>query len=114
MPPDKTRTKRFAHTKIVMGRREKPSGSLFTAHASFTGGDMEKGIPAKKALIDSYGEGEQRKQHSVIAKLIGARWEMEDVLLSPNGSAVLSAQERMRLSSLMGAIDNIVRRIEKR
>jgi hypothetical protein len=93
-----------------MSRREKPSGSLFAAHASFTGGDMEKGIPA----IDSYGEGEQRKQHSVIAKLSGARWEMEDVLLSPNGSAVLSAQERMRLSSLMGAIDNIVRRIEKR
>lgn len=82
----------------------------------FTGGDMEKGIPAKKALIDSYGtaEGEQRTQCSVIAKLIGARWEMEDVLLSPNGSAVLSAQERTRLSTLMGAIDNIVRRIEKR
>jgi microcompartment protein CcmK/EutM len=105
-----------AHAHFVTNRREKLFGSLFAAHARFTGGDMEKTIPAKKALIDQFrtAEGEHRTESSVIAKLIGARWEMEDVLLSPNGSAILSAQERSRLSTLMGAIDNIVRRIEKR
>jgi len=39
---------------------------------------------------------------------------MEDVLLSSNASTVLSAQERVRLSTLVGAIDKIVRQIEER
>ena len=58
-------------------------------------------------------EGKQRKRTRVIAKLVGARCEVEDVLLSSSASAVLLAQERARLSTLMGALDNIVRRIEK-
>ena len=57
-------------------------------------------------------EGKQRKRTRVIAKLVGARCEVEDVLLSSSASAVLLAQERVRLSTLMGALDNIVRRIE--
>ena len=57
---------------------------------------------------------EQRRRAGVIAKLIGARCEVEDVLLSSGASTVLSAQERTRLSILMKVIDNIVRRIEGR
>jgi hypothetical protein len=57
-------------------------------------------------------EGKQRRRRIVIAKLVGARCEVEDVLLSANGSTVLSASERVRLSTLMAAIDNIVQRIE--
>jgi hypothetical protein len=55
----------------------------------------------------------QRRRAGVIAKLIGARCELEDVLLSSGASTVLPAQERARLSILMKVIDNIVRRIEK-
>ncbi|HKB98550.1 MAG TPA: hypothetical protein VKD23_07180 [Terriglobales bacterium] len=58
-------------------------------------------------------EGKKRRRTRVIAKLVGARCEVEDVLLSSSASAVLLAQERVRLSTLMGALDNIVRRIEK-
>ena len=77
---------------------------------------MAKDNVAQNAFIELYGSAEvrQQKRYNVIAKLVGARCEMEDVLLSSNGSAVLSAQERTRLSTLMGAIDNIVRGIEKR
>lgn len=63
--------------------------------------------------LSGAAEGKQRRRRSVIAKLIGARCEVEDVLLSPNGSTVLSASERVRLSVLMAAIDNIVQRIEE-
>jgi hypothetical protein len=48
----------------------------------------------------------------VIAKLLGARCEVEDVLLSSSSAAVLSEQERVRLFTLTGTIDDIVRRIE--
>ena len=58
-------------------------------------------------------DGKQRRRAGVIAKLIGARCEVEDVLLSSGASKVLPAQERARLSILMKVIDNIVRRIEK-
>ena len=80
------------------------------------GGDMgEDRNPLQKLFIERCGivDGKQRRRTSVIAKLVGARCEVEDVLLSSSGSTVLSAQERVRLSNLMGAIDNIVRRIEK-
>jgi hypothetical protein len=75
----------------------------------------EDSNPLQKLFIERCGivEGKQRRRTSVIAKLVGARCEVEDVLLSSSGSTVLSAQERVRLSNLMGAIDNIVRRIEK-
>ncbi|MGA2353632.1 MAG: hypothetical protein ABSG02_03995 [Terriglobales bacterium] len=63
--------------------------------------------------VSGAAEGKQRRRRSVIAKLVGARCEVEDVLLSPNGSTVLSASERVRLSVLMAAIDNIVQRIEE-
>jgi hypothetical protein len=77
---------------------------------------MEKDSALHSAFMDPYRtpEGKQRKQYRVIAKLIGARCEMEDVLLSSNASTVLSAQERVRLSTLVGAIDKIVRQIEER
>jgi hypothetical protein len=69
---------------------------------------------SSKTLMELCGtaEGKQRRRRSVIAKLVGARCEVEDVLLSPNGTTVLSASERVRLSILMAAIDNIVQRIE--
>ncbi len=57
-------------------------------------------------------DGRQRRTR-VIAKLVGARCEVEDVLLSAGGSMVLTVQERVRLSFLMKVIDNIVRRIEE-
>jgi len=68
-----------------------------------------------KTLVELCGtaESKQRKQTGVIAKLVGARCEVEDVLLSSNGCAVLSAEERVRLSILMAGIDDIVRRIEE-
>jgi len=70
---------------------------------------------SSKTFLELRGtaEGKQRRRSSVIAKLVGARCEVEDVLLSPNGSTVLSAAERVRLSILMAAIDNIVQRIEE-
>jgi hypothetical protein len=58
-------------------------------------------------------DDKQQRRTGVIAKLVGARCEVEDVLLSSGASTVLSAQERVRLSILMGAIDHIVRRIEE-
>ncbi len=69
----------------------------------------------RKTLIESRGKEEvkARKRSQVISKLIGARWEVEDVLLSSTGSGILSAQDRGRLNVLMGAIDNIVRRVER-
>ncbi len=71
----------------------------------------------RTALIESRGgrEGKEkeRKRSRVISKLIGARWEVEDVLLVSTGSGILSSKERSRLSILMGAIDNIVRRVER-
>jgi hypothetical protein len=69
----------------------------------------------QKAFIDIRGnkEGKERRRSRVIAKLIGARCEVEDVLLSSGDCSVLSAQERTRLCLLMGAIDNIVRRVEQ-
>jgi hypothetical protein len=78
------------------------------------GGDMKED-GTQKALMDLRGttEGKERRKSRVISKLIGARCEMEDVLLSSSGSSILSSQERLRLGVLMGAIDNIVRRIEE-
>ena len=69
-----------------------------------------------KTFIELRGtaEGQQRTRSCVIAKLVGARCEVEDVLLSPNGSTVLLAPERVRLSILMVDIDDIVRRTECR
>jgi hypothetical protein len=58
-------------------------------------------------------EAKERKRTKVISKLIGARSEVEDVLLCSNDSTVLSSQERLRLSILMWTIDNIVRRVEQ-
>jgi hypothetical protein len=68
-----------------------------------------------KTFIELRGtaEGRQRKRSGVIAKLVGARCEVEDVLLSSTGSAVLLVPERDRLSVLMVVIDDIVRRIEQ-
>ena len=77
------------------------------------GGDMEEDI-TKKALMELRGniEGKERRRSRLISKLIGARCEVEDVLLSSSGSSILSSQERLRLCVLMAAIDNIVRRVE--
>ena len=76
---------------------------------------MEEDHALQKPFVELSGteESKQRRRACVIAKLVGARCEVEDVLLSSNGSAVLSAQERVRLSGLMVAIDNILRRIEE-
>jgi hypothetical protein len=81
---------------------------------SHMGGDMKEDS-TQKALMDLRGtiEGKERRKSRVISKLIGARCEVEDVLLSSSGSSILSLQERLRLGVLMGAIDNIVRRIEE-
>ena len=81
---------------------------------SHMGGDMKEDS-TQKALMDLRGtiEGKERRKSRVISKLIGARCEVEDVLLSSSGSTILSLQERDRLGVLMGAIDNIVRRIEE-
>jgi hypothetical protein len=69
---------------------------------------------AEQALMELRGtiEGKERRRSKLISKLIGARCEVEDVLLSSSGSTILSAQERLRLCVLMAAIDNIVRRVE--
>jgi len=58
-------------------------------------------------------DGKRQRRTVVIAKLVGARCEVEDVLLSPRGSTVLTTSERVRLSILMRTINNIVRRIEE-
>lgn len=58
-------------------------------------------------------EVRQRWRTGVVAKLLGARSEVEDVLLSSSSSVVLLAQERVRLLDLVGAVENIVRRIEE-
>jgi len=58
-------------------------------------------------------DDKRQRRTSVIAKLVGARCEVEDVLLSAGGSTVLTVQERVNLSFLMKAIDNIVQRIEE-
>ena len=78
------------------------------------GGDMEEDV-TKKALMELRGttEGKERRRSRLISKLIGARCEVEDVLLSSSGSSILSSQERLRLCVLMAAIDNIVRRVEQ-
>ena len=77
-------------------------------------GDMNEDIK-QKAFIDLRGnkEGKESRRSRVIAKLIGARCEVEDVLLSSGGCSILSSEERTRLCTLMGAIDNIVRRVEQ-
>jgi hypothetical protein len=77
------------------------------------GGDMEENS-SKKALMEPRGtvEGKERRRSKLISKLIGARCEVEDVLLSSSGSSILSSQERLRLCFLMAAIDSIVRRVE--
>jgi len=58
-------------------------------------------------------DDKRQRRTGVIAKLVGARCEVEDVLLSAGGSTVLTVQERVNLSFLMKAIDNIVQRIEE-
>jgi hypothetical protein len=75
---------------------------------------MEQDI-TQKALMELRGtiEGKERRRSRLISKLIGARCEVEDVLLSSSGSSILSSQERLRLCVLMAAIDNIVRRVEQ-
>jgi hypothetical protein len=73
------------------------------------GGDMGE----DNALPKTTAEGKQRRRSAVIAKLVGARSEVEDVLLSSNRSMVLLTSERVRLSILMVEIDDIVRRIEE-
>lgn len=77
-------------------------------------GDMKENIK-QKPFVDLRGnrEGKERGRLRVIAKLIGARCEVEDVLISSGGCSVLSSQERTHLCILMGAIDNIVRRVEQ-
>jgi hypothetical protein len=77
-------------------------------------GDMEEDIKQKPfAALRGNKEGKERRRSRVIAKLIGARCEVEDVLISSGGCSVLSSQERTRLCILMCAIDNIVRRVEQ-
>ncbi len=71
--------------------------------------ELQKTAVALCEIADS----KQRRRAGVIAKLIGARCEVEDVLLSSRASAVLPTQERAKLSILMKVIDNIVRRIEQ-
>ena len=77
---------------------------------------MGKDNTVQETFVEPSGtaEGKQRSRTRVIAKLVGARCEVEDVLLSSSGCTVLSAQERERLSILVVGIDNIVRRIEER
>ncbi len=58
-------------------------------------------------------DDKRQRRTGVIAKLVGARCEVEDVLLSAAGSTVLTVQERVNLSFLMKALDNIVQRIEE-
>jgi hypothetical protein len=79
------------------------------------GGDMGEDNALPKTFIELRGtaEGKQRRRSAVIAKLVGARSEVEDVLLSSNRSIVLLTSERVRLSIVMVAIDDIVRRIEE-
>jgi hypothetical protein len=73
----------------------------------------DNGLPKTLVEVREIADDKQQRRTGVIAKLVGARCEVEDVLLSSGGSTILSAQERQRLSILMGAIDNIVRRIEE-
>jgi hypothetical protein len=62
--------------------------------------------------IREVAEGKRRRTR-VIAKLTGARCELEDVVLASGVSTILSKQECDILSDVMGAIDNIVRKIEE-
>jgi hypothetical protein len=68
-----------------------------------------------KTLIESGAIGEEKSSSHVrvIAKLVGARDEVEDVLISSTISSVLSAQEKLLLGRMTGTIDDIVRRIEQ-
>jgi len=68
-----------------------------------------------EALITSraLAGGNTRRHIRVIAKLVGARGEVDDVLISSTISTVLSARERLSLGRITGTIDAIVRRIEQ-
>jgi len=76
---------------------------------------MEGDHALQRTFVGDYSIADEDRQRrtGVIAKLIGARCEVEDVLLSRGGSTVLSVQERVSLSFLVKAIDTIVRRIEE-
>ncbi len=76
---------------------------------------MEGDHALQRTFVGDYSIADEDRQRrtGVIAKLIGARCEVEDVLLSRRGSTVLSVQERVSLSFLVKAIDTIVRRIEE-
>jgi hypothetical protein len=69
----------------------------------------------EEALIPSraIAGGNTSRHVRVIAKLVGARGEVDDVLISSTISTVLSAQERLSLGRITGTIDAIVRRIEQ-
>jgi hypothetical protein len=69
----------------------------------------------EEALLPSRARaGKNTSRHvRVIAKLVGARGEVDDVLISSTISTVLSAQERLSLGRIAGTIDAIVRRIEQ-
>jgi hypothetical protein len=99
----------------VLLLRERNARERVPLFEIYAGDDMGEEDESSKTFLELRGtaEGKQRRRSSVIAKLVGARCEVEDVLLSPNGSTVLSAAERVRLSILMAAIDNIVQRIEE-
>ena len=68
-----------------------------------------------EALIPSraLAGGNPSRHVRLIAKLVGARGEVDDVLISSTISTVLSAQERLSLGRITGTIDAIVRRIEQ-
>lgn len=76
---------------------------------------MAEDDASQESFVEDCGiaDDKRQRQTGVIAKLVGARCEVEDVLLSAGGSTVLSAQERVKLSFLMKAIDAIVQRIEE-
>jgi hypothetical protein len=55
---------------------------------------------------------DKEQRHSVIAKLVGTRNEIEDVLNLSSPALVLSPRERDELSATVRTLDSIARRVE--
>jgi hypothetical protein len=55
---------------------------------------------------------DKEQRHSVIAKLVGTRNEIEDVLNLSSPALILSPKERDELSATVRTLDSIARRVE--
>jgi hypothetical protein len=54
----------------------------------------------------------KEQRHGIIAKLVGTRNEIEDVLNLSSPALILSPKERDELSATVRTLDSIARRVE--